>query len=77
MATQSPELPLQIVASFFKWKDGYAVFKRLYLLNILLANGSVFCQFTHWYNSASGEICDLEDVIDRIISFVTGVRREA
>ena len=74
MASQSPELPLQIVASFLKWNDGYAVFKRLYLLHVLLARDSVFSHFTHWYNNVSGEISDLEDVVDRIISFVIGIR---
>ena len=74
MASQSPELPLQIAASFLKWNDGYAVFKGLYLLHVLLPKGSAFCKFTRWYNNASGEIFDLEDVIDHIISFVTGIR---
>ena len=76
MASQSPELPLQIVASFLKWNDGHAVFKRLYLLHVLLARDSVFCEFTRWYNSMSGEISDLEDVFDRIISFVTWIRSD-
>ena len=70
MASQSPELPLQIVASFLKWNDGYAVLKGLYLLYVLLFKGSAFCKFTRWYNNASGEIFDLEDVIDRTSLFV-------
>ena len=74
--SQIPELPLQIVASFLEWNDGHAVFERLYLLLVLLARESVFCKFTHWYNNTSGEISDLEGVIDRIISFVIGIRRD-
>ena len=74
--SQFPELPLQIVARFLGWNDGRAVFKRLYFFHVLLARDSVFCKFTHWYNNTSGEISDLEDVIDRTISVVIGVRRD-
>ena len=76
MASQSPELPLQIVGSFLKWNDGYAVFSRLYVLHVLFTKGPVFCKFTHWYNRGSREISNLEDVIDRIISFVIGIRSD-
>ena len=35
-----------------------------------MTKGSVFRQFTFFYNKKSGNISDREDVIDRIISFV-------
>ena len=76
MASQSPELPLQIVARFLKWNDGHAVFKRLYLLHVLLATDSVFCKFPHWHNNMSRGISNPEDAIDLILSFITGIRRE-
>ena len=68
-ACHLPEMLLQLVASFFQWNDSYAEFKRCYLLNVLLARESVFCQLTYFSNKTCGNISDLEDVIDRILSF--------
>ena len=61
---------LHIVATFIHWNDSDAEFKRQYLLSVLMTKGSVFRQFTFFYNKKSGNISDLEDVIDRIVSFV-------
>ena len=69
-------LPLRIIACFIKWKDGYAEFKRLYLMCVLLSGASVFTLFTQWHNPISGGISDMEDVIDRILLFVTGIDRD-
>ena len=70
---QFPELPLQTMVCFIKWKDSYAEFKRLYLMRVLLAGCSVFLQFTQLPYRISGEISDMEDVIDRSLLFITGV----
>ena len=58
---------------FIKWKDSYAEFKRLYLMHALLAGCSVFRLFTQLHNRISGESSDLEDVIDLILLFITGI----
>ena len=70
---QFPELPLLTMVCFIKWKDNYAEFKRLYLMRVLLVGCSVFRQFTQLHNRISGEISDLEDVIDRILLFIMGI----
>ena len=64
------EMPLQLVDSFVMWNDSYSEFKRCYLLTVLLARESVFRQLTYYYNTTRGNMSDLEDVIDRILSFV-------
>ena len=69
-ASHLSERPLHIVATFFHWNDSDAEFKRQYLLSVLMTKGSVFRQFTFFYNKKSGNISDREDVIDRIVSFV-------
>ena len=69
-ASQFSETPLHLVSTFIHWIDGDAEFKIQYLLGVLMSNGSVFRQFTFFYNKKSGNISDREDVIDRIISFV-------
>ena len=70
---QFPELPLQTMVCFIKWKDSYAEFKRLYLMRVLSAGCSAFRQFTQLHNRISGEISDLEDVIDSILLFITWI----
>ena len=69
-ASHLSETPLHLVPTFIHWNDSDAEFKRQYLLSVLMTKGSVFRQFTFFYNKKSGNISDREDVIDRIISFV-------
>ena len=69
-ASHLSETPLHLVSTFIHWNDSDAEFKRQYLLSVLMTKGSVFRQFTFFYNKKSGNISDREDVIDRIISFV-------
>ena len=69
-ANHIPEMPLQLLASFLQWNNIYAEFKRRYLRNVLLARESVFCQVTYFSNKTCGNMSDLEDVTDRILSFV-------
>ena len=69
-ASHLSETPLHLVYTFIHWNDSDAEFKRQYLLSVLMTKGSVFRQFTFFYNKKSCNISDREDVIDRIISFV-------
>ena len=70
MTAHLPEIPLHTVATFLQWYDSCAEFKRQYLWIVLMANESVFRQFTLFYNKESGNISEREDVIERIVSFV-------
>ena len=70
MASHLPEMPLQTIATFIQWNDSHAVFRRRYLLNVLLAKESEFRQFTYFYNNKKGNISSREDVLDRILCFV-------
>ena len=71
--SQAPELPLHTMVCFIKWKDSRADFKRLYLLRVLLAGGSVFCESTQWHNRIPREMSELEVVIDCILLFLIGI----
>ena len=61
---------------FLRWYDGYAEFTRRYILNVLFGRDSVFREITFWYNNMPGDISDREDVIDRILFFVTRLFRD-
>ena len=63
---------MRIVVGYAYWSNGVAEVRRHYLLCVLLASGSSFCDFTHYYNGFYGNMTRTVDIIDHIVFYIVG-----
>ena len=67
-----PQYIMRLTIEYVHWNDPAAEFRRQYLLNMLVADGSVFRLLSRSYNGIHGSVSHTEDIIDRVVLFVFG-----
>ena len=66
-----PPILAAVLVSYVHWHDAAADFERQYLLAVLLMRHSKFKQLTYFHNEKACNILIYEDIVDRVVAFVS------